>query len=246
MNKTYTMHKEYCFMEKLTWKTAIVTSASRGIGATIAKHLAYEGANVALAARKQEQLDEVANHIHDKYEGKALAVQTDVSNQASVRQMVQQAKEAFGNIDIYVNNAGLMLDAMVTNGSVHEWEKMVDVNIKGVLYGLHSVIPDMVKRATGHIVNIASVSGFEVTKTSTVYSATKFAVRALSIGLEKELAHTGVRVTNISPGMVDTELAGNRSGGRKPLDTDDIARAIVYAVTQPDYVNVNEVTVRPV
>lgn len=246
MNNAYTLFKEDCFMEKLTGKTAIVTGASRGIGATIAKHLAYEGANVALAARKQEQLDEVANHIHDKYEGKALAVQTDVSNQASVRQMVQQAKEAFGNIDIYVNNAGLMLDAMVTNGSVHEWEQMVDVNIKGVLYGLHSVIPDMVKRATGHIVNIASVSGFEVTKTSTVYSATKFAVRALSMGLEKELAHTGVRVTNISPGMVDTDLSTQVKGKRQPLQPDDIAQAVVYAITQPKIVNVNEITVRPV
>jgi NADP-dependent 3-hydroxy acid dehydrogenase YdfG len=124
---------------------------------------------------------------------------------------------------------------------------MIDVNIKGVLYGVHAVLPSMLNRSTGHIINIASVAGLEVSKTSTVYSATKYAVRAISMGLEKELAKTGVRITNISPVMVDTDLNSNYDwNDRKMLDAVDIAKAVVYAITQPDYVNVNEITIRPV
>ena len=234
-------------MNKLTGKTAIVTGASSGIGAKIAEKLANEGANVVLAARRKEKLVGVANKINNQENGKALEVVTDVANRSDVEDMVKQAKDVFGEIDIYVNNAGLMLQSVVKEGNVEAWDSMIDVNIKGVLYGINAVLPSMVERATGHIVNISSVSGQEVTKLSTVYSATKFAARALSMGLEKELARTGVRVTNISPGMVDTSLTdGRKPKDRKPLDTDDIANAIVYAVTQPDYVNINEITVRPV
>ena len=234
-------------MNKLTGKTAIITGASSGIGAKIAEQFASEGANVVLAARRKEKLIMVAEAINAKGNGQALAVVTDVSNRADVEDMVKQARNAFGVVDIYVNNAGLMLESVVKEGNVEAWESMIDVNIKGVLYGINAVLPSMVERETGHIVNISSVSGQEVTKTSTVYSATKFAARALSMGLEKELARTGVRVTNVSPGMVDTDLmAGNKPKDRKPLNTDDIANAIVYAVIQPEHVNVNEITVRPV
>ncbi|WP_449354010.1 SDR family oxidoreductase [Virgibacillus natechei] len=234
-------------MPNLTGKTAIITGASSGIGATIAKHLASEGANVVLAARRMEKLTAVADEINLKSGGQALAARADVSSRSDIENMVKQANETFGDIDIYVNNAGLMLRSVVQEGNVEDWEDMIDVNIKGVLYGINAVLPSMIERSTGHIVNISSVSGQEVTKSSTVYSATKYAARALSMGLEKELARTGVRVTNISPGMVDTDLmTGNKPKDRKPLETDDIAKAIVYAVTQPDYVNVNEITVRPV
>lgn len=234
-------------MESLTGKTAIITGASSGIGAKIAEQLANEGANVVIAARRKDKLEAVAGGINSKGNGQALAVVTDVANRSDVEDTVLKAKEAFGEIDIYVNNAGLMLGSVVQDGEVEAWESMIDVNIKGVLYGINAVLPSMKARSTGHIINISSVSGHEVTKASTVYSATKFAARALSMGLEKELARTGVRVTNISPGMVDTDLASSRNfKDRKPLQTDDIARAIVYAVTQPDYVNVNEITVRPV
>ncbi len=180
--------------------------------------------------------------------GKILTVQTDVTNKQDVEKLVKQAEEAFSHVDIFVNNAGQMLTAPILSGKVEEWEQMIDVNIKGVLFGIHSVLPSMLERSSGHIINIASVSGFEVKKVSTVYSATKFAVRAISIGLEKELANTGVRVTNISPGLVDTSSNTENSWNieRKKLETKDIARAVIYAVTQPDYVNVNEITVRPV
>ncbi|WP_339160696.1 SDR family oxidoreductase [Siminovitchia sp. FSL W7-1587] len=232
-------------MEQLQGKTVVITGASSGIGAAIAKELAAEGANVVLAARRHEKLNEIEKEINRQARGKAFVVRTDMANREEVEEMVKKALEAFGRIDIFVNNAGQMLSATVQSGKVEEWEKMIDVNIKGVLYGINAVLPSMLERSAGHIINIASVSGFEVTKMSTVYSATKFAVRAISMGLEKELARTGVRVTNISPGMVDTSLSTSVSN-RKKLEAEDIAKAVLYAVTQPDYVNVNEITVRPV
>ncbi|AIF43955.1 SDR family oxidoreductase [Virgibacillus sp. SK37] len=235
-------------MMNLTGKTAIITGASSGIGKGIAKHLADAGVNVVLAARNKEKLAGVAGEINQSLQGRALAVETDVSSKEEMDVLIKQARDTFGNVDIFVNNAGQMLHSRVQDGHVDEWEKMIDVNIKGVLYGIHGVLPEMLERKSGHIINIASVSGHEVTKVSTVYSATKFAVKAISMGLEKELARTGVRVTNISPGKVDTDLASasQSSPDRKPLHTDDIAKSVVYAVSQPDYVNVNEITVRPV
>ncbi len=234
-------------MNKLQGKTAIVTGASTGIGAAIAKELAREGANIVLAARGLEKLDEVKNEIIEQTNGKVkvIAVQTDMSVQTDVNKLVEKAQADLGVVDFFVNNAGQMRTATIRSGRVEDWEQMIDVNIKGVLYGIHAVLPSMLDRSTGHIINIASVSGLEVTKTSTVYSATKYAVRAISTGLEKELARRGVRVTNVSPGMVDTRLSSTHTD-RKKLEATDIAKAVVYAVTQPDYVNVNEITVRPV
>lgn len=197
-------------MGQLQGKTAIVTGASSGIGLAIAKELAGEGANVVLAARRIEKLQDLENEINQSESAKALAIQTDVTNTEDVRQLIQKAQETFGQVDILVNNAGQMLASTIRSGEVEEWDRMIDVNIKGVLYGINAALPSMLEQMSGHIINIASVSGLEVTKMSTVYSATKFAVRAISAGLEKELARTGVRVTNISPGMVDTPLS--RSG----------------------------------
>ncbi|MDY0394491.1 SDR family oxidoreductase [Virgibacillus halophilus] len=232
---------------QLEGKTAIVTGASSGIGKAIAEKLASEGVQVVLAARRLESLQELENTINQQSNGKALAVKTDIGKQADVDNLIKRTNEAFGETDVLVNCAGQMLAGAVRSGEVKQWEQMIDVNIKGVLYGVHAVLPAMLEKSAGHIINIASVSGFEVTKTSTVYSATKFAVRAISAGLEKELAKTGVRMTNISPGMVDTRLSGSSSwgNGRKKLEAEDIANAVVYALTQPDYVNVNEITVRP-
>lgn len=227
-------------------KTAIVTGASSGIGKAIANKLADEGMNVVLVARSEDKLNELALKVNRKYENRAIAIKADISIREEVEEMVVQAKKKFGEIDIIVNNAGQMLSAAVTDGKINDWEQMIDVNIKGVLYGVHAVLPEMISRKSGHIINISSVSGKEVTKRSTVYSATKFAVRAISTGLEKELAHTGVRVTNISPGMVDTNLTRRVDINRTPLEASDIANAVIYALTQPPYVNVNEITVRPV
>lgn len=232
--------------KQLEGKTAIVTGASSGIGTAIAKELVKVGANVVLAARDEKRLAEIEKEINQKE--KTLCVKADVTNQKDVNSLADRAKQAFGSVEIYVNNAGMMGSSRILKGDVSDWNQMIDINIKGVLYGIHSVLPDMVEKGSGHIVNIASDSGFEVTERLTVYCATKFAVRAISTGLEKELAKTGVRVTNISPGMVETPLSAKSpfESGRKKLEPTDIARSVVYAVTQPDYVNVNEILVRPV
>lgn len=233
---------------QLQGKTAIVTGASSGIGACIAKQLAKEGANVILAARREQKLKAIQKEIHETGLGKAVSIPTNIASQKDIKYLVAETKKMFDCVDILINNAGQMLTGTVRSGKVSEWERMIDVNIKGVLFGIHAVLPDMLKRSKGHIINISSVSSFEVTKRSTVYSATKAAVRMISMGLEKELAQTGVRITNISPGMVDTSLAEGSSWNpdRKKLETKDIANAVIYALTQPEYVNVNEITVRPV
>ncbi|KRG12564.1 SDR family oxidoreductase [Lederbergia galactosidilytica] len=232
--------------QQLRGKTAIVTGASSGIGAAIAKELMKAGANVVLAARNEQKLAEITAEIEQKE--KFLCIKADMTKQQDVDALAERTKAKFGKVDILVNNAGMMGSSSVVNGAVADWEQMIDINIKGVLYGIHSVLPEMVERGNGHIVNIGSESGFEVEKRLTVYCATKFAVRALSTGLEKELAKTGVRVTNISPGMVETPLSSMSpfEEDRKKLKATDIAQAVIYAVTQPDYVNVNEITVRPV
>lgn len=234
-------------MTKLSNKTAIITGASSGIGQAIAEALASEGANVVIAARREEKLKQIVEQISNQGEGRALSVVTDITVQADVENLVKRATEAFGDVDILVNNAGMVGNGKVADGKVATWDKMIDVNIKGVLYGIDACLPSMKERGSGHIINTASVSGFEVTKTSTVYSATKFAVRAISMGLEKELARTGVRVTNISPGMVITDRNEDKvPQDRKSLETKNIAQAVIYAVTQPKHVNVNEITIRPV
>lgn len=240
--------REEKHMGKLKGKTAVVTGASSGIGKSIALQLAMEGANVVLGARRRERLQAIEQEINNEANyGNAVSVVTDVTDQENMEQLAAKAREVFGNIDILVNNAGLVGSGTVLDGEPSKWDRMIDTNIKGVLYGVDAVLPGMLQRNDGHIVNVSSVSGHEVTKKSTVYSATKFAVRAISMGLEKELARTGVRVTNISPGMVETERnAEHLPQDRKPLQTDDIAKAVVYAVSQPDYVNVNEITVRPI
>lgn len=242
---------------KLEGKVALVTGASSGIGEAIARHLAEEGANVVLAARREEKLTDLAQSLNDGSNGKAIVVKTDVTKKEDMENLVQQAKDTYGKVDIVINNAGVMLLSFMKNDEVDQWTQMVDVNINGVLHGVHAVLPDMLKQESGHIVNVSSVAGHEVFPSSAVYSATKYAVRALSMGLEKELSKTGVRVTNISPGAVESELTNHitddevlemfkdRASSMKKLQAEDIARSVVYAVTQPDYVNVNEVVVRP-
>ncbi|WP_377888852.1 SDR family oxidoreductase [Alkalihalobacillus sp. R86527] len=242
---------------KLEGKVVLVTGASSGIGEAIARHVADEGANVVLAARREEKLTDLAQSLNDKSNGKALVVKTDVTKKEDMENLVQQAKDTYGKVDMIINNAGVMLLSFMKNDEVDQWTQMVDVNINGVLHGVHAVLPDMLKQESGHIVNVSSVAGHEVFPSSSVYSATKYAVRALSMGLEKELSKTGVRVTNISPGAVESELTNHitddevlemfkeSASSMKKLQAEDIARSVVYAVTQPDYVNVNEVVVRP-
>ncbi|SIS38517.1 SDR family oxidoreductase [Salimicrobium flavidum] len=242
-------------METLQNKTAIITGASSGIGKTIAHHLAREGTNVVLAARRSEKLKQLSQEVKDEHNVKTKVVETDVTKKEDLENLVKETKDAFGSVDIFVNNAGVMLLSFLKNDHVDEWEQMVDVNIKGVLFGIHATLPTMIEQESGHVINISSVAGHEVFPSSAVYSATKYAVRALSMGMEKELSRTGVRVTNISPGAVDTELTEHITDGdvldmfqgrsTETLNAEDIAKAVTYAVTQPSHVNVNEVMVRP-
>lgn len=231
-------------MTVLTDKVAVVTGAGSGIGEAIATLLHEEGAKVVLAGRNKEKLQNVANQLS---QDNVKVVPTDVTNKEEVDELIKIAQQTFGSLDIVINSAGQMLSSKITDYQVDEWDSMIDVNIKGTLYTAQAALPNMLEQSSGHLINIASISGFEVTKISTIYSATKAAVHTITQGLEKELAKTGVKVTSISPGMVDTAItAAYNPSDRKKLDPQDIAEAVLYALTQPSHVNVNEITVRPV
>ncbi|HDE6021893.1 TPA: SDR family oxidoreductase [Staphylococcus aureus] len=231
-------------MTVLTDKVAVVTGAGSGIGEAIATLLHEEGAKVVLAGRNKEKLQNVANQLS---QDSVKVVPTDVTNKEEVDELIKIAQQTFGGLDIVINSAGQMLSSKITDYQVDEWDSMIDVNIKGTLYTAQAALPTMLEQSSGHLINIASISGFEVTKSSTIYSATKSAVHTITQGLEKELAKTGVKVTSISPGMVDTAItAAYNPTDRKKLEPQDIAEAVLYALTQPKHVNVNEITVRPV
>lgn len=231
-------------MTVLTDKVAVVTGAGSGIGEAIATLLHEEGAKVVLAGRNKEKLQNVANQLS---QDSVKVVPTDVTNKEEVDELIKIAQQTFGGLDIVINSAGQMLSSKITDYQVDEWDSMIDVNIRGTLYTAQAALPTMLEQSSGHLINIASISGFEVTKSSTIYSATKAAVHTITQGLEKELAKTGVKVTSISPGMVDTAItAAYNPTDRKKLEPQDIAEAVLYALTQPKHVNVNEITVRPV
>lgn len=231
-------------MTVLTDKIAVVTGAGSGIGEAIATLLHEEGAKVVLAGRNKDKLQNVANQLA---QDSVKVVPTDVTNKEEVDELMKIAQQTFGGLDIVINSAGQMLSSKITDYQVDEWDSMIDVNIKGTLYTAQAALPTMLEQSSGHLINIASISGFEVTKSSTIYSATKAAVHTITQGLEKELAKTGVKVTSTSPGMVDTAItAAYNPSDRKKLDPQDIAEAVLYALTQPKHVNVNEITVRPV
>lgn len=231
-------------MTVLTDKIAVVTGAGSGIGEAIATLLHEEGAKVVLAGRNKDKLQNVANQLA---QDSVKVVPTDVTKKEEVDELIKIAQQTFGGLDIVINSVGQMLSSKITDYQVDEWDSMIDVNIKGTLYTAQAALPTMLEQSSGHLINIASISGFEVTKSSTIYSATKAAVHTITQGLEKELAKTGVKVTSISPGMVDTAItAAYNPSDRKKLDPQDIAEAVLYALTQPSHVNVNEITVRPV
>lgn len=239
-------------MSLLQGKVAVITGASSGIGEATVVALAKAGAKVVIAARREDRL----RALEEKIQGDVLSVVTDVAVQTDVENLMKQAKDTFGHVDILINNAGVMLLSYLDKLHVKEWDRMIDVNIKGLLYGIAAVLPIMKEQKSGHIVNVASVAGHRVLPASAVYSGTKFAVRAISEGLRQELSpQSGIRSTIISPGIVDTELTHHitdadvqesiRNRELTSLTSEDIARAILYAVTQPQHVNVNEIIVRP-
>ena len=237
-------------------KTVIITGASSGIGQATAKKLAHKGMNIMLAARREERLIELKQEI-EAAGGRAEYLVTDVTSAEEMEKLALKTIERFGQIDILINNAGLMPLSYLNKKKIDEWDRMVDVNIKGVLYGIAAVLPHMEEREEGHIINVASVAGHAVRPSTAVYSGTKFAVRAITEGLRLELnpAHN-IRATIISPGIVATELTDSitdedardsfkKRGISNPLQSEDIAEAIAYAIEQPNAVDVNEIVIRP-
>jgi NADP-dependent 3-hydroxy acid dehydrogenase YdfG len=234
-------------------KVIVITGASSGIGEATARYLAARGARVALGARRKERIDKIVNDIRESG-GKAEAFACDVTRRSDVEALVQGAIKAFGRVDVIVNNAGLMPLSPLEQLKVNEWEQMVDVNLKGVLYGIAAALPLFKKQNSGHFINISSVAGHLVFPAGAVYCATKFAVRALSEGLRME-SGPYIRTTEISPGAIATELTGTITDSetaktieelvKVALPAETIARAIAYAVSEPAAVDVNEIIVRP-
>ena len=236
-------------------KVVVITGASSGLGENAARLLARSGAKVVLGARRKERLDAVVEGITADG-GAAIGFRTDVTKREDVEALVQGALAEYGRVDVILNNAGLMPIAPTSALKVDEWDRMNDVNIKGVLYGVAAALPVMQKQKQGHIINMASVLGIKVfAPGGTVYSATKFAVRALTEGLRIELRADNIRCTMISPGVVATDLPESSSdeATRKHLreiykmaiSVEDVSRAIVYAIEQPADVAINEVVIRP-
>lgn len=239
-------------MADIKEKVILISGASSGIGEGTARVLAAAGARVVLGARRIDRLEALAADIRSAG-GTALAKALDVTDREDFASFADAAMAEFGRIDVIVNNAGLMPLSPMASLKVDEWDRMIDVNIRGVLYGVAAVLPIMNRQGFGQIINVSSIGGFKVYPTSAVYSATKFAVRAISDGLRQE--NDKIRVTCVYPGVVESELAGTitdqaaadmmkdfRSIALKP---DAIGRAILHVIDQPDDVDTNEIVITP-
>lgn len=234
-------------------KTVVITGASSGLGEATARLLAKEGAKLVLGARRLDRLKALTSELG--IDGDA-AVQTDVTKVDEVKRLVDHAVALHGRIDVLINNAGIMPQSLIEALKIDEWDRMIDVNLKGVLYGIAAALPHMKARKSGHIINVSSVAGHKVGPGSSVYAATKFAVRALSEGLRQEVKPYGIRTTVISPGAVATELPDTitdpavlaRMRGlyeTVAIPAASFARAVAFAMSQPEDVDVNEILFRP-
>ncbi len=240
-------------MKTIEGKVVAITGASSGLGEATARHLAAKGATVFLGARREQRLEAVVADIV-RAGGRAAAKKVDVTRRAEVDAFVQAAVEKFGRMDVLVNNAGLMALAPISKTLVDEWDRMVDINIKGVLYGVAAALPVFARQKGGHIINLSSVAGHKVSMGGAVYCATKHAVRVISEGVRQEV--DGIRTTIISPGAVQSELplgisdpetsAGIQEFYRlMAIPADAVARAIAFVIEQPADVDVNEILLRP-
>jgi len=240
-------------MSNIEGKVVVITGASSGLGEATARHLASKGASVFIGARRMDRLQTVVADIQ-RAGGQVAAKQVDVTKRREVDAFVQAAVAKFGRMDVLVNNAGLMALGPIDKALVDEWDRMVDINIKGVLYGIAAALPVFARQKGGHIINIASVAGHKVSMGGAVYCATKHAVRAISEGIRQEV--DGIRTTIISPGAVQSELPLGISDPdtaahikafyrQQAIPADAVARAIAYAIEQPADVDINEILLRP-
>ena len=239
--------------QHIAGKVIVITGASSGLGEASARHLASLGAHMVLGARREDRLVALAADIR-RAGGKVEIVVTDVTRKQDVATLVQAALTHFGRLDVMINNAGLMAVAPLTELKVDEWESMLDINVKGLLYGIAAALPVFEQQGSGHFINIASVAGLKVFGNATVYSASKFAVRAIAEGLRSEVGGK-IRSTIISPGAVNSELKHGSSHAQSAsavrdfyemaIPADAVARAIAYAIMQPADVDINEIVLRP-
>ncbi|MDX6352842.1 MAG: hypothetical protein QOF84_7632 [Streptomyces sp.] len=241
-------------MSGIEGKVVAITGASSGIGEATALHLAERGAKVVLGARRSERLEALAARI-EKAGGEAAHARTDVTRRADLSGLVELARDRFGKIDVLVNNAGIGLISPLDDLRVEDWEEMIDVNLKGVLYGIAAALPVFREQGFGHFVNTVSTAGLRVVPLQSVYAGTKNAVRTISEGLRQE-AGPNLRVTVVSPGVVNTDFADSMTDpemkaqilermGRIAMPPDAVARAIAFAIEQPDGVDVGDIVVRP-
>ncbi|MFP5974737.1 MULTISPECIES: SDR family oxidoreductase [Enterobacter] len=235
-------------------KVVVITGASSGIGEAIALHLANNAYSLVLVARRQDKINALVDRIIQQG-GKAIAVKADVTRQEEVQRAIEAAIAAYQRVDVLINNAGFMAIAPLSELKTDEWDKMIDTNLKGVLYGVAAALPVFQRQGSGHFINVASVAGIKVLAPGgVVYSATKFAVRALSEGLRQEAGKT-IRTTLISPGAVESELQFGSSDEeskkflhefyKQAISADAIARSVLFAIEQPGDVDINEIVVRP-
>ncbi len=239
--------------EGIDGKIIVITGASSGLGEAAARRLARGGAKLVLGARRIDRLDALAR---DLALGDGAAIQTDVTDAGQVRRLVDHAVGLHGRIDVLINNAGLMPHSPLERAKIEDWDRMIDVNLKGVLYGVAAALPHMKAQKSGHIINVSSVAGHKVSPGGAVYSATKTAVRVISEGLRQEVKPYDIRTTVISPGAVDTELPASATeadvaeGMRQfyaafAIPADSFARAVAFAISQPAEVDINEILYRP-
>jgi NADP-dependent 3-hydroxy acid dehydrogenase YdfG len=241
--------------QNIQGKVVVITGASSGLGEATARLLCAQGATVVLGARREDRLRTLVDELN-KSGGKAVALTTDVTQREQVQKLVDTAVQKFGRIDVIINNAGLMPQSLLERLQVDEWDRMIDVNIKGVLYGIAAALPYMKQQKSGQVINVSSVAGHKVGPGGAVYSATKHAVRVISEGFRQEVKPYNIRTTVISPGAVATELPNTITDpnvlpriqklyAEVAIPADSFARAVVFAMSQPEDVDVNEILFRP-
>ena len=244
-------------MKKLSNKIVFITGATSGIGKACAEAFANEGANLILTARRISLLTKFANSLSKKYKIKTYTTQLDVRDNEQVKKVVVSLPKEWKKIDILINNAGLARGfSDIDEGNIEDWDEMMDTNVKGLLYVSRAILPLMVKRKKGHVINIGSVAGHSVYPKGNVYNASKFAVNAISKAMRLDLYQKDIKISTVDPGMVETEFSivrfhGDKQQakkvyqGMKPLTADDIADTVLYCATRPQHINIDEIIITP-